>query len=74
MPEPFGSDDFNLTLYYNFQPWDGENYTQGESSVLMEHVSSFKFMQYGETIRIKLCIRDDKTGGDYGFCKEKVVF
>jgi len=74
VPEGSDTNDFNLTLKYNFQPWDGENYTQGESSVLMEHVSSFKFMQYGETIRIKLCIRDDKTGGDYGFCKEKVVF
>ena len=70
------SDDFNLTLKYNFQPWDGDNYNSADtnSSVLMEHVSSFKFMQYGETIRIKLCVRDDRTGGDYGFCKEKVVF
>lgn len=74
VPEPQNSDDFNLTLKYNFQPWDGDDYEDGESSVLMEHVSSFKFMQYGETIRLKLCIRDDKTGGDYGFCKEKVVF
>jgi len=68
------SDDFNLTLKYNFQPWDGETYNDGNSSVLMEHVSTFKFIQIGETIRIKLCIRDDRTGGDYGFCKEKVVF
>ena len=75
---PEGSDvnDFNLTLKYNFQPWDGEKYDDANtsSSVLMEHVSSFKFMQYGETIRLKLCIRDDRTGDDFGFCKEKVVF
>jgi len=70
------SDDFNLTLYYNFQPWDGNDYnsTDTKHSVLMEHVSSFKFIQIGETIRIKLCIRDDKTGDGYGFCKEKVIF
>ena len=74
VPQPFNSDDFNLTLKYNFQPWDGEKYNEGKSSVLMEHVSSFKFIQIGETIRIKLCIRDDKTGDGYGFCKEKVVF
>jgi len=76
VPEGTDSNDFNLTLKYNFQPWDGEKYNDANtsSSVLMEHVSSFKFMQYGETIRLKLCIRDDKTGGDYGFCKEKVVF
>lgn len=76
VPEGADINDFNLTLKYNFQPWDGEKYSDANtsSSVLMEHVSSFKFVQYGETIRIKLCIRDDKTGGDYGFCKEKVVF
>ena len=76
VPEGTDVNDFNLTLKYNFQPWDGEKYSDvnTSSSVLMEHVSSFKFVQYGETIRIKLCIRDDKTGGDYGFCKEKVVF
>lgn len=76
VPEGPQADDFNLTLKYNFQPWDGDKYTDANtfSSVLMEHVSSFKFMQYGETIRIKLCIRDNRTGNDYGFCKEKVVF
>ncbi|NOX16491.1 MAG: type II secretion system protein [Epsilonproteobacteria bacterium] len=76
VPEGNNTGDFNLTLKYNFQPWDGEKYSDANtsSSVLMEHVSSFKFMQYGETIRLKLCIRDDKTGGDYGFCKEKVIF
>ena len=76
VPEGTNPDDFNLTLYYNFQPWDGDDYNSSDTkhSVLMEHVSSFKFIQYGETIRLKLCIRDDKTGGDYGFCKEKVVF
>ncbi len=79
--------DFNLTLKYNFQPWDGDSYNSPDtnSSILMEHVSSFKFIQYGETIRLKLCIRDKSTGYDffddnnesndgYGFCKEKVLF
>lgn len=75
VPEGNNSNDFNLTLYYNYQPWEHEKYdTNGTKSTLMEHVSSFKFRQIGETIRLKLCIRDDKTGGDYGFCKEKVVF
>ena len=76
VPEGSSQDDFNLTLYYNFQPWDGDDYnsTGTKHSVLMEHVSTFRFIQIGETIRIKLCIRDDKTGDGYGFCKEKVVF
>ena len=76
VPEGNNTNDFNLTLKYNFQPWDGDDYNSAttKSSLLMEHVSSFKFLQSGETIRLKLCIRDDRTGGDFGFCKEKVVF
>lgn len=76
VPEGNNTNDFNLTLRYNFQPWDGKGYNSitTKSSLLMEHVSSFKFLQSGETIRLKLCIRDSRTNGDYGFCKEKVVF
>ena len=70
--------DFNLTLYYNFQPWDGDEYNSSDTnrSTLAQHVSSFKFMQIGNTIRLKLCIRDSRRSGgdDFGFCKEKVVF
>ena len=68
------NDDFNLTLYYNYQPWEGETYANGHNSVLAEHVSSFKFMQYGDTIRLKLCIKDKTSGDTFGFCKEKVIF
>ena len=74
VPEGSNNKDFNLTLKYNFQPWDGERYDEGNSSVLMEHVSTFRFLQSGETIRIKLCIRDTKINGDYSFCKERVIF
>jgi len=57
---PQGSgDDFNLTLYYNYQPWENETYHDGKSTLLIEHVSTFRFTQIGETIRLKLCIHDD---------------
>lgn len=39
----------------------------------MEHVSTFKFIQIGTTIRIKICIADD-ISGDFAFCKEREVF
>ena len=74
---PVGPDDkdFNLTLYYNYQPWYGEKYSDGNSTVIAEHVSSFKFLQSGNTVRIKLCIQDaNQTGVGFGFCKEKAVF
>jgi prepilin-type N-terminal cleavage/methylation domain-containing protein len=75
VPEGDKERDFNLTLYYNYQPWAGEKYSDGKRSVVAEHVSSFKFLQSGNTIRIKLCIQDsNQTGIGFGFCKEKAVF
>ena len=69
------ANDFNLTLYYNYQPWYGMKYSDGKSTVIAEHVSSFKFLQSGNTVRIKLCIQDaNQTGVGFGFCKEKAVF
>ncbi len=67
--------DRNLTLYYNYRPWMGEKYSNGNKSTLMEHVSTFKFRQIGSTIRLKLCIFNP-IGNDFNitFCKEKVVF
>ncbi len=69
------TDDFNLTLYYNYQPWHDEKYSDGNSSVLAEHVSTFRVMQVGETLRVKVCIQDGNiTGEPVGFCKEKAIF
>ncbi len=70
------SSDFNLTLYYNYQPWEDENYTDGNKTLLLQNVSTFKFMQIGDTVRIKLCVHDNNRSGnfDFAFCKEKVVF
>ena len=76
---PEGSpNDFNLTLHYNYQPWENEKYSDSNTSksVLIEHASTFRFTQIGETVRIKLCIHDNNRSGnfDFGFCKEKVIF
>jgi prepilin-type N-terminal cleavage/methylation domain-containing protein len=70
------SSDFNLTLHYNYQPWVGDDYnsTTTRTSVLAEHVSTFRFTQVGETIRVKLCIKDTTTGYDFAFCKERAIF
>jgi len=70
------NNDFNLTLHYNYQPWEGEKYSDVNGSVLVEHASTFRFIQIGNTIRIKLCIHDDNRSGnfDFSFCKERVIF
>ncbi len=77
VPEGNDPEDFNLTLRYNYQPWYGERYdTNGTSSqVIAEHVSTFRVMQVGETLRVKVCIQDGNiTGEPVGFCKEKAIF
>lgn len=77
---PVGAaDDFNLTLYYNYQPWEGETYTpNGTPTVLAEHVSTFRIRQDGDSIRIKLCIHDANqsiaSNFDFSACKEKVIY
>lgn len=76
VPTPLNGNDVNLTMYYNFRPWMGEKYSDGSSSTIMEHVSTFKFRQIGTTIRIKLCVSNNPIANDLNttFCKEEVVF
>ncbi len=70
--------DFNLTLRYNYQPWQGDFYdNNASSSLLATNVSLFRVRQDANLIRIKLCLHDDnKTGTNDRIvaCKEKVVF
>ena len=67
--------DRNLTFYYNYRPWMAQRYSDGNRSVLLQHVSTFKFRQIGNTIRLKLCIFNPISSDDnISFCKEKVVF
>lgn len=78
VPSATNSTDFNLTLYYNYQPWLGQDYnTTGTPAVLAEHVSLFRFRQDESILRLKLCLHDaNQTGvGDLiVVCKEKVVY
>lgn len=78
VPSAPNSTDFNLTLYYNYQPWLGEDYnTTGTPAVLAENVSLFRFRQDESILRLKLCLHDaNQTGvGDLiVVCKEKVVY
>lgn len=74
---PEGSpNDFNLTLKYNYQPWEGEAYADGSSAVLAENVSTFRFQLAGSTLRLKLCIHDNNQSyeSDFSACKETVVY
>ena len=69
------STDTNLRLYYNYRPWLGDEYKDGESSLLAQHVSTFKFRQIDKVIRLKLCMIKKITNDfNVSFCKEKVVY
>ena len=64
-----------LRLWYNYQPWQGEVYTDGNSSVIMEDVSSFRFIASGSLVKIQVCVKSDLLADEeYAICKEKTVF
>ena len=76
---PVGAaNDFNLTLRYNYRPWEGEQYNDANTptAVFAEHVSTFRIRQEGDVVRIKLCIHDNNQSGNFDFsaCKEKVIY
>ncbi len=76
-PDPLTCNfDCNLSLYENYQPWRGEAFDNANTSkyLLLEHVTTFKFKQDGDVIRIKLCVNDKIVDKNVSICKEKVVF
>ncbi len=69
------TDDCNLTLYYNYRPWERQRCDQDANhTLLVEHVTTFKFNQMGDSIRLKICIGENIYDKNISFCKEKVVF
>jgi len=84
---PVGSDcseampqDCNLTLRYDFQPWYGEEYnsTGTKSSILLDHITLFRFKAAGNAIHIKLCATDRGFSRyldeNISICKERVIY
>ena len=69
-----------LTLYYDYQPWKGEKYTDGKSVILMEHVSTFRKRQSFNVMKIQICTKSTllkKSSIDeeqYSICKEKTIY
>ena len=63
-----------LTLWYDYQPWEGENYEDDGTPVkLMDDVSTFQFRAAGSIIKIQVCVKSDLIE-EYSLCKEKTVF
>jgi len=78
--DPGKNFDGNLTLYYDYQPWEGENYTKGKKVLLMEHVSTFRKRQSFNVIKIQICTKSSilkKSSIDeeqFSICKEKTIY
>ena len=75
--------DNNLTLYYDYQPWNGDTYllkadgNATKHAVIMENVDTFRFMAIGSLVKIQVCVKSDllkDEHGDYSLCKEKTVY
>jgi prepilin-type N-terminal cleavage/methylation domain-containing protein len=69
--------DGNLTLYYDYQPWEGESYNDANTSsaLLMQNVTTAKIQAIGDILNLQVCVSDNNiTGSEYSICKEKVIF
>ena len=74
---PDGTNTGDLTLWYNYQPWRGEDRNDGNSSVIMQNVSSFQFIARESIIKIQVCVKSIlliDEGEEYSICKEKTIF
>ena len=76
VPEPKGNGLFDLYLYSNYQPWNGESYLDANTTknILIDNVSVFKFSENSGIIHFKLCIVERVSeDNNISTCKEKVV-
>ncbi len=67
---------YDLTLHYNYQPWNTNapsSYANGESSILVTNVTSFRFTGKGDTVRFKICVIEPMGDSNVTSCKEKAV-
>ena len=70
-----GNGTGNLYLYYDYQPWHGEDFngTESSKSLIMKDVSTFRFKSVGSIVKIQVCVKSDLIK-DYSLCKEKTIF
>jgi len=82
-PKDNGDGTFDLILFYDYQPWEGERLTQnscGDTTIphatLATDLTVFKFAEAGNVFRFKICTREKLGEGDHNItsCKERAVF
>ena len=72
--------DGNLTLHYDYQPWNGDSYllqsdgtTPTKNVLLMQDVDTFRFKSIGSVVKIQICVNSNIVE-DYSLCKEKTIY
>ncbi len=66
-------DKNNLLFYYDYQPWNGDEYNDGKSAVIVQNVSTFRAMAIGAVMKIQVCVKSILVE-EYSLCKEKTIF
>ena len=77
----FDKDTQKLWLYYNYQPWEGDKYTDSGKNIqkvlIMDEVSDFKKRQRNGIMSIKVCSISEQLkdfdDGNFLTCKEKTI-
>ena len=67
---------FDLYLYHNYQPWNGESYRDKNTkkSLLMRNMTVLKFKENGGVIQFKICAKEKiDSKNSVTSCKEKAV-
>ena len=71
-PKDTANGVFDLNLYYNYRPWMGQGYKNGEKATLAKNVTRFVFTEKNGVIVLKLCMRAKNS--EITICKSKAVY
>lgn len=75
-PSVAGFDDNTLLLFYNYRPWKGENFCDGEVAVLARDTNAFRAQMLNGTIRLSIDMNRSIRGSSnpVHLSKQKVIF
>ena len=71
-PKDTANGVFDLNLYYDYRPWMGQGYKNGEKATLAKNVTRFVFIEKNGVIVLKLCMRTKNS--EITICKSKAVY
>jgi prepilin-type N-terminal cleavage/methylation domain-containing protein len=69
-------EDRNLSIYYNYRPWNGENIQNGTKITLLENISKFEYKSNGATVSLEICIESvsNNPNDTVEFCRKNIIY